>query len=97
MDSPCIKQTVCKVLKIFQYGKYLVAYVLKVVTKRQRLSDGSTKQYHYSRKQFDITFSSKQEKDIFESRLQSFKQRKGFKLVKDVFEYILESEHESQN
>ena len=27
MDSPCIKQTVCKVLKIFQYGKYLVAYV----------------------------------------------------------------------
>ena len=30
MDSPCIKQTVCKVLKIFQYGKYLVAYVLKV-------------------------------------------------------------------
>ena len=31
MDSPCIKQTVCKVLKIFQYGKYLVAYVLKRV------------------------------------------------------------------
>ena len=29
MDSPCIKQTVCKVLKIFQYGKYLVAYVPK--------------------------------------------------------------------
>ena len=29
MDSPSIKQTVCKVLKIFQYGKYLVAYVLK--------------------------------------------------------------------
>ena len=29
MDSPCIKQTVCKVLKIFQCGKYLVAYVLK--------------------------------------------------------------------
>ena len=29
MDSPCIKQTICKVLKIFQYGKYLVAYVLK--------------------------------------------------------------------
>ena len=29
MDSPCIKQTACKVLKIFQYGKYLVAYVLK--------------------------------------------------------------------
>ena len=28
MDSPCIKQTVCKVLKIFQHGKYLVAYVL---------------------------------------------------------------------
>ena len=28
MDSPRIKQTVCKVLKIFQYGKYLVAYVL---------------------------------------------------------------------
>ena len=23
-----MKQTVCKVLKIFQYGKYLVAYVL---------------------------------------------------------------------
>ena len=29
MDSTCIKQTLCKVLKIFQYGKYLVAYVLK--------------------------------------------------------------------
>ena len=29
MDGPCIEQTVCKVLKIFQYGKYLVAYVLK--------------------------------------------------------------------
>ena len=29
MDSPCIKQTVCKVLKKFQHGKYLVAYVLK--------------------------------------------------------------------
>ena len=29
MDSPCIKQTVCKVLKIFQYAKYLVAYVFK--------------------------------------------------------------------
>ena len=26
---PCIKQTVCKVFKIFQCGKYLVAYVLK--------------------------------------------------------------------
>ena len=30
MDSPCIKQTVCKVLNIFQNGKYLVAYVLNV-------------------------------------------------------------------
>ena len=29
VDSPCIKQTVCKVLKIFHHGKYLVAYVLK--------------------------------------------------------------------
>ena len=29
MDSPCIKQTVCKVLNTFQHGKYLVAYVLK--------------------------------------------------------------------
>ena len=71
--------------------------IIKGVTKRQRLSDGSTKQYHYSRKQFDITFSSEQEKDKFESRLQSFKQRKGFKSVKEVFEYILESEHEPQN
>ena len=31
MDSPCIKQTVCKVFKIFQCGKYLVAYVLNHV------------------------------------------------------------------
>ena len=30
MDSPCIKQTVCKVLKIFQHGKYLEAYVLNL-------------------------------------------------------------------
>ena len=31
MDSPCIKQTVCKVFKIFQCGKYLVAYVLNFI------------------------------------------------------------------
>ena len=31
MDSPYLKQTVCKVLKIFQYGKYLVAYLLKLL------------------------------------------------------------------
>ena len=31
MDSPCFKQTVCKVLNIFQHGKYLVAYVFKIV------------------------------------------------------------------
>ena len=31
MDSPCIKQTLCKVFKIFQCGKYLVAYVLKIM------------------------------------------------------------------
>ena len=37
MDSPCIKQTVCKVLKIFQYGKYLVAYVLKIVGSDSKL------------------------------------------------------------
>ena len=37
MDSPCIKQTVCKVLKIFQYGKYLVAYVLKLDTAQAKL------------------------------------------------------------
>ena len=36
MDSPCIKQTVCKVLKIFQYGKYLVAYVLNFMRKIRR-------------------------------------------------------------
>ena len=30
MDSPCIKQTVCKVLNRFQDEKYLVAYVLKI-------------------------------------------------------------------
>ena len=40
MDSPCIKQTVCKVLKIFQYGKYLVAYVLNAqYLKHRRTSD----------------------------------------------------------
>ena len=33
MDSPCIKQTVCKVFKIFQCGKYLVAYVKSVWNK----------------------------------------------------------------
>ena len=32
MDRPCIKQTVCKVLNIFQHGKYLVAYVLKAAS-----------------------------------------------------------------
>ena len=43
MDSPCTKQTVCKVLKIFQYGKYLVAYVLKEIKKRQLLIEESDK------------------------------------------------------
>ena len=28
MDSPCINQSVCKVLKRFQHWKYLVAFVL---------------------------------------------------------------------
>ena len=32
MDRPCIKQTVCKVLNIFQHGKYLVAYVLRAAS-----------------------------------------------------------------
>ena len=36
MDSPCRKQTVCKVLKIFQYGKHLVAYVLKRIAVWQK-------------------------------------------------------------
>ena len=36
MDSPCIKQTVCKLLKIFQYGKYLVAYVLKHFSRQEK-------------------------------------------------------------
>ena len=31
MDSPCIKQTVCKVLNTFKHGKYLVAYVLNFI------------------------------------------------------------------
>ena len=31
MDSPCIKQAVCKVFRKFQHGKYLVAYVLNNV------------------------------------------------------------------
>ena len=39
MDSPCIKQSVCKVLEIFQYGKYLVAYVLNETTIRKYLFD----------------------------------------------------------
>ena len=34
MDSPCIKQTVCKVLKIFQHWLYLVEYVIKELTFR---------------------------------------------------------------
>ena len=38
MDSPCIKPTVCKVLKIFQHGKYLVAYVLKRFYSKTKLS-----------------------------------------------------------
>ena len=39
MDSPCIKQTVCKVLKIFQYGKHLVANVLKEQFKLYQIRD----------------------------------------------------------
>ena len=31
--KPMLKQTLCKVLNIFQHGKYLVAYVLKVEMK----------------------------------------------------------------
>ena len=33
MESPCIKQTVCKVLNIFQHGKYLVAYAWFVLVR----------------------------------------------------------------
>ena len=51
MDSPCIKQTVCKVLKIFQYGKYLVAYVLKGV---------ETSHQNYQAYQHDILEIKKQ-------------------------------------
>ena len=38
MDSPCIKQTVCKVLNIFQHGKYLVAYVLNFLLAKFQLN-----------------------------------------------------------
>ena len=31
MDSPCIKQTACKVLNKFQHGKCLVPYPVKVI------------------------------------------------------------------
>ena len=41
-----------------------------------------------------LPFQASKKRIYLESRLQSFKQRKGFKSVKDVFEYILESEHE---
>ena len=37
MDSTCIEQTVCKVLNIFQHGKYLVAYVLKAHITKSRM------------------------------------------------------------
>ena len=39
MDSPCIKQTVCKVFKIFQCGKYLVAYVLNTTFPHDLIKD----------------------------------------------------------
>ena len=35
-----IKQTVCKVLKIFQHGKYLAAYVLKRTCHQTNYSEG---------------------------------------------------------
>ena len=41
MDSPCIKHTVCNVLKIFQHGKYLVAYVLKSIFRFSYLCDST--------------------------------------------------------
>ena len=37
MDSPYIKRAVCKVLNIFQHGKYLVAYVLNCIYYNGRL------------------------------------------------------------
>ena len=50
MDSPCIKQTVCRVLKIFQYGKYLVAYVLKTAAyHRGLIFTIENRKYHYIR------------------------------------------------
>ena len=42
MDSSCIKQTVCKVLNIFQHGKYLVAYVLNAGQKYEHSAILST-------------------------------------------------------
>ena len=52
MDSPCIKQTVCKVLKIFQHGKYLVAYVLKNAQSGKHVA--KVKRVHFAE---DITCS----------------------------------------
>ena len=70
MDSPCIKQTVCKVLKIFQYGKYLVAYVLKFKKSQ------STNTYHKERKKvFEPMF-------VLESKR---KDKSGFVVVDFLF------------
>ena len=48
MDSPCIKQTVCKLLKIFQYGKYLVAYVLKNSQQHQQIQQHTLQAWKFS-------------------------------------------------
>ena len=58
MDSPCIKQTVCKVLKIFQCGKYLVAYVLKTEFKILLILHISWYMWPFAIKYIDISIKA---------------------------------------
>ena len=66
MDSPCIKQTVCKVLKIFQCGKYLVAYVLNIKVELIFVVHGRTNVQISKQKYISLYFTKyhRQIKDI---------------------------------
>ena len=54
MDRPYIKPTVCKVLKIFQHGKYLVAYVLNSTKQIANSNEECSFQHFSGQYKFDF-------------------------------------------
>ena len=72
MDSPCIKQTVRKVLKIVQHGKYLVAYVLNNRRTRIKIAGNSVFDRHLSSVGQQMTIENSVSDDFFLSTFAAY-------------------------